>query len=456
MSIRIESLSFSFTSAEEPVLKNINLNITQGEFVVLLGPNGSGKTTLALCLCGIIPHFFQGNFQGKVVIDNKDTRICQIYDIVRRVGVLLQDYESQLFFPTIEEEIRFQLENFGLPANEKIAELAQDIRFSYLLKKKLLNLSEGEKQKVLMAAMLSMNPNILILDEPTSQLDEEEKERLGQALKELNKQGKTIILITHDTFFTKHCSRFIILNGGEIVSDQKSLGAVDSLGVEPIDYRWGINNKEKKIRSVKISVKDLSYENVFDKVNLDIKNNEFVLICGANGSGKTTLVKHIIKLLKIQQGEIKVDGIPLKKYSQVDIAKKIGFVFQNPNHQLFKNSVEEELELTLKLSGRRKDIKGMLSFFNLEKDRKKSPQALSTGEKHRVAMAASLVSDPDIIILDEPLAHLDFPAKQCLIKYLTELKEKGKTIIVISHRPEYYQSLIDRIFVIKNKRVLEQ
>ena len=454
--IKIEDLSFSFSDSEKFALKNINLNIAQGEFVALLGPNGSGKTTLALCLCGIIPHFFLGNFQGKVVINDKDTRDHQIHELAKETGVLLQDYESQLFLPTIEEEIRFQLENFDLSADEKIAELRQDTRFSYLLKKKLFNLSEGEKQKALMTATLSVDPNILILDEPTSQLDEEEREQLAQTLKELNKQGKTIILITHDISFAQHCSRFITFNFGEIISDQKSLKTVASPGVEPIDYQWGTKNRKKITQDVKISIKDLSYETVLDKVNLDIRNNEFILIRGANGSGKTTLVKHIIKLLKIQQGEIKINGIVLGEYSQRDIAKRIGFVFQNPNHQIFKNSVEEELEFTLKLGDRKKDIKEMLSFFDLEKDRNKSPQALSTGEKHRLAMASSLVSDPDIVILDEPLTHLDFQAKQRLLKYLSELKEKGKTIIVISHRPNYYQSLIDRIFVIKNKEVINE
>ena len=227
--IKIEDLSFSFSESEEFVLKGINLDIAQGEFVALLGPNGSGKTTLALCLCGIIPHFFPGNFQGNVVINNKNTRDHQIHELAKETGVLLQDYESQLFLPTIEEEIRFQLENFGLPVDEKIAELTQDARFSYLLKKKLFNLSEGEKQKALIIATLSVDPNILILDEPTSQLDEEEREQLAQTLRELNKQGKTIILITHDTRFVQHCSRFITLNAGKIVRDQKFLETTDSL-----------------------------------------------------------------------------------------------------------------------------------------------------------------------------------------------------------------------------------
>ncbi|MCK5044115.1 ABC transporter ATP-binding protein [Candidatus Parcubacteria bacterium] len=458
--IRIENLSFSFPESEKFALKNISLDIAKGEFVALLGPNGSGKTTLALCLCVIIPHFFHGNFQGKIFINNKDTADCQIHELAKETGVLLQDYESQLFLPTIEEEIRFQLENFGFPADEKIAELEQDAHFSHLLKKKVFSLSEGEKQKALMVAILSVDSDILILDEPTSQLDKKEREQLLETLKELNKQGKTIILITHDTCFAKHCSRFITLNSGKIVRDEESLETIDSLGVEPIDYKWGTkNNRERRIQNTKISIKDLSYEDVLNKVNLDIKNNEFVLICGANGSGKTTLVKHIIKLLKIQKGEIEIDGKALKKYSQRDIASRIGFVFQNPNHQIFRNSIEEELEFTLKLLGKEnkeKEINEMLSFFDLEKYRNKSPQALSTGEKYRVAMASSLVSNPDIIILDEPLTHLDFKAKQHFIKYLAELKEKGKTIIVISHHPDYYQSLVDRIFIIKNKEVIEQ
>ncbi|MCK5040369.1 MAG: ABC transporter ATP-binding protein [Candidatus Aenigmarchaeota archaeon] len=468
MVLRIENLFFSFSESKNPVLKNINLDIGRGEFIALMGPNGSGKTTLALCMCGIIPHFFHGKYKGKVLVNKKNILHHAIHDITRDVGVLLQDYESQLFLPTIEEEIRFQMENFGLSADEKIAELFSDETFSYLLKKKLFSLSEGEKQKAILTSILCVNPDILILDEPTSQLDRREKEQLAKTLEKLNKEGKTIILITHDTCFAKHCSRFVVMRHGEIVEDTSDMtflskSSIGALGIEPEKYQWNtIKTCKSAEEKTKISIKNLNYKTqtpVLENINASIKNNEFILLLGGNGSGKTTLVKHVIKLLDIQAGEIKMNGTALEKYSQQDIVKQAGFIFQNPDHQIFKNSVEEELQLTLDLVKKEnsgKKIDEMLSFFDLEKYRNKSPQALSAGEKHRVTLASVLVSEPEIVILDEPLTYLDFDGKMQLIEYLADLKKRGKTIIVISHRPGYYKSLVDRTFVIKNRRLTEQ
>ncbi|MCK4491686.1 MAG: ABC transporter ATP-binding protein, partial [Candidatus Altiarchaeales archaeon] len=359
MVLEIENLSFSFIGSENPALKDINLRIGKGEFVAILGPNGSGKTTLGLCMTGIIPHFSQGIFQGRVTINNKDTSEYKIHDIARDVGILMQDYESQIFFPTIEDEIRFQLDNFGLPSDGRITEISDELHISGLLKRNLFELSEGEKQKTLIASILSIDPDVLILDEPTSQLDSKERNNLLKTLKHLNKRGKTIIMITHDTHVARHCSRFVVICGGSIVKDTCEGSFLEensntSWGIEPVKHKWGEGNSCKKSAETKplISIKHLTYEiinPVLEDVNVEIRDGEFIMILGSNGSGKTTLVKHLIKLLKVQEGAILLKGKHLRQHSQADIARMIGFIFQNPEHQIFRNTVEEEIKFTLEI-----------------------------------------------------------------------------------------------------------
>ncbi len=465
MVIDIENLSFSFIGAKKPALRDINLRIKRGEFVAILGPNGCGKTTLAFCMTGIIPHFFQGKFKGRVLINAKDTFEHEIHDIVPAVGILMQDYESQIFFSTVEDEIKFQMENFGI-SSKKIEKISKEMQLSTLLKRNPFELSEGEKQKIIIASILATDPDILILDEPTSQLDSEEREHLLKILRYLNARGKTIILITHNTYFARYCSRFVVIQGGRIIEDTidrnfLEKAHISNLGIEPINCKWG-NHTISAGSESQITIRDLSYEiekPVLEKINADIKDGEFILILGKNGSGKTTLVKHLNKLLRIQKGEIIINGKSAGDYSQREIVRLIGFIFQNPEHQIFRNSVEDELEFTLDALGMvntKDDLNKVLELFNLKKYRDRSPHALSTGEKQRIALASVLVSKPDIIILDEPMTYLDFEAKKHLIEYLITLKENGKTIIVISHYPDYYASLADRRFIIANGKMTEQ
>ncbi len=463
MVIEIENLSFSFLGAKRSVLKNVNLRIKQGEFVAILGPNGCGKTTLALCMTGIIPHFFQGRFEGRVLINGKDTRENEIHDIISDVGILMQDYESQLFFPRVEDEIRFQIENFGI-SSKKMEEISKEMKLYPLVKRNPLELSEGEKQRVIIASILVTDPDILILDEPTSQLDSEEREHLLGILRHLNAHGKTIILITHNTHFARYCSRFLVIRDGRIVEDTRDRGFLEKahisdLGIEPINYNWD-NHKISTSNDLQIIIRDLSYKverPVLKKISADIGNGEFILILGKNGSGKTTLVKHLNKLLKVQKGRIIINGKSIEDYSQREIAKLIGFIFQNPEHQIFRNSVEDEIRFTLDSLGLNEDnLNKTLELFNLKEYRDRSPHAFSTGEKQRIALASVLVSEPDIIILDEPMTYLDFEAKKHLIEYLRAIKKSGKTIIVISHYPDYYKSLTDRRFIIADGKISEE
>ncbi len=462
--VEIRNYSFSFLGSESRVLDQVNLEIERGEFISILGANGSGKTTLALSMAGIIPHFLQGGFRGEVFVNNKNTLEHEIHDIVSDVGFLLQDYGSQFFFSTVEEEIRFQLGNYGLLSEERINELSSELGISHLLKRKFLDLSEGEKQKALLASILSTDPSILVLDEPTSQLDALEREGLLETLQQLNRKGKTIILITHDTRAARYCSRYVLLSDGGIVEDSRNPlfledESISSYGVEPLNLKWSGSETRNAAAETKISMEDVCFREIIDGVNLEIRAGEFILLMGGNGSGKTTLIKHLNRLLDPDEGLVLMDGRPLREHSRRDIARNLGFLFQNPEHQLFRNTVTGEVEYTLDIldAGEGKErVQEILDLFDLKGFSDRSPQSLSTGEKQRLALASSLVSNPGIMVLDEPMTYLDFNGKKKLIGYLSEMKKQGRTIVVVSHHPRYYGSLVDRTLLLDNKRLIEQ
>ncbi len=462
--VEISNYSFSFPGSGSPALNQVNLKIEEGDFISILGANGSGKTTLALSMAGIIPHLLQGNFIGEVFVNKKNTLKHDIHDIVSDMGFLLQDYESQFFFSTVEEEIRFHLDNYGLLSGNRIKELSDELGIHHLLKRKFLDLSEGEKQKALLASILSIDPSILVLDEPTSQLDALEREGLLQTLKQLNRAGKTIILITHDTMAARYGSRYVVLSGGVVVEDSIDPTllkdeTLSSYGVEPLDLSWIGSEAMKAAGDSKISVEGLCFREILDGVNLEIKKGEFILLLGGNGSGKTTLLKHLNRLLVPDGGRVLLEDKPLREYSRRDIARNVGFLFQNPEHQLFRNTVEKEVGYTLDILGSgegSKRVQKILGLFDLGCFSDRSPQSLSTGEKQRLALASSLVSNPRVMVLDEPMTYLDFNGKKRLVSYLSELKKQGRTIVVVSHQPRYYDSLADRILLLDNGRLIEK
>ncbi|MEA1924920.1 MAG: ATP-binding cassette domain-containing protein [Candidatus Altiarchaeota archaeon] len=462
--VEIRNYSFSFLDSESRVLDHVNLEIGSGEFISILGANGSGKTTLALSMAGIIPHLLQGRFVGGVFVNDKNTLEHDIHDIVSDVGFLLQDYESQFFFSTVEEEIRFHLDNHGLLSEERIKKLSSELGIHHLLKRKFLDLSEGEKQKALLASILSTDPGILVLDEPTSQLDALEREGLLQTLKQLNGAGKTIILITHDSRAARYSSRYVVLSGGCVVEDSKDPlflqnETLSSYGVEPLNLNWGGSEARKAAVEKRLSVEGLCFREILDGVNLEIRAGEFILLMGGNGSGKTTLLKHLNRLRDPDGGQVLLEDKPLMNHSRRDIARNVGFLFQNPEHQLFRNTVAEEVEYTLDVLGAgegRKRVREILDLFDLGGFSDRSPQSLSTGEKQRLALASSLVSNPRIMVLDEPMTYLDFNGKKRLMSYLSEMKKQGMAIVVVSHQPGYYGSLADRTMLLDNGRLIEQ
>ena len=237
---------------------------------------------------------------------------------------------------------------------------------------------------------------------------------------------------------------------------------IEKLGIEPLKKSRAIKKtKENTHPSKKITIEDLTYKpqkTVLQRANATIHTGDFILLTGDNGSGKTSLIKHIIGLLKVQEGTITIDGKAIDKFTRREMAKKTGFIFQNPEHQLFTNTVLEEVGYTLRVLGEKNPEKrsyDTMEFLDLVEFAKRNPHALSTGQKQRVALCSCLACEPDTIILDEPVSALDFNGKKSLIELLGRLNDEGRTIIVVTHHPEYYQSIANRRLHIENMEVSE-
>jgi energy-coupling factor transport system ATP-binding protein len=517
--IVIENLSYTYPKSKEPALKNINLRVKEGEFLAIMGKTGAGKTTLCLALNGIIPQFYEnGKIEGEVIVDGLSTRQTPIQKLALSVGMVFQDFESQIFGVTVEEDVGFGLSNIGLPKEEilkRINEALAIVRLNGYEKRDVGTLSGGEIQRLAIADVLAMRPKILVLDEPTSQLDPIGKEEVFSVILTLRKKlGTTIIMAEHKSEeIAQYADRVIILNNGEVALEGgpkdlfKKVDEVYDLGVRPPQVCELIDKlkRQKKISfnqfplsldeayeayvrafSLKKVHKQFSFDlfNSFNKaealpiievedlwytypngvsaiqgISLSIHKGEFLAIVGQNGSGKTTLVKHFNGLLKPTKGKVIVDGINTSKSTVGALARKVGYVFQNPDHQIFATTVYEEIAYGLKNMKLSKDevdkrVKEALTFVGLEGYEDKNPFLLKKGERQRVAFASIFAMKPQIFIVDEPTTGQDYQGSENMMKMLKKLNEKGCTIIIITHDMRIVAEYAQRIIVLSKGKIL--
>lgn len=493
--IEIENLSFKYLISDELSLKDINLKVYEGEFIGIIGKSGSGKSTLLHCLTGIIPHEIPGEKTGKVKINNLDTDKHEISEITSQIGIVFQNPENQLFNVTVEDEIAFMCENLAYPTDkikESVNFALDTVGIRDLKDEYPFDLSGGEKQKVAIASVLPVHPKILVLDEPTSELDAKGKEMIFKTLKKLKEDGMTIILVDHnlDEYY-KLIDRLAVLENGEIKMLEKTENVLKSdiwelLGLRlpetvqlalklKYDNLLADNNKiavslNEKISKNQLSIqypdlisnlnkenaieiKNLSFKrgnsDILKNINLEIKKGEFVALIGKNGSGKTTLALIIMGLLKKNNGFINILGESNKKTKK--IRKKIGFLFQNPEHQLFCSTVSEEMEYGLENNT---NVDKILKNMHLIKFKDKHPLTLSRGERQRVATATVLSQDPDILIIDEPTTGQDWTNIKSFMNILRELNKNNKTIFIISHDMQVVSEYCQRIILMDEDEIL--
>ncbi|MBC8507664.1 MAG: ATP-binding cassette domain-containing protein [Anaerolineales bacterium] len=500
-----KDVSYKYPRSDDFVLLDLNLEIYEGEFLGIIGSTGVGKTTICLALNGIVPQFYGGRFFGSVHVGGLDTVEHPISAMANYVGQVFEDPETQLISTSVENEIAFALENLKVSREviiERIPQALSAVRLEGTEKKHPHELSGGQKQRLAIAAAIAVQPSLLILDEPTSQLDPVGAEEVFATAHELNQElDMTIVMASHSAEeMAAFADRIALVSNGQIVAigppDEiyadieilesndlrppqvantfysinkrgisvpkipvnlnDALPMLDSLSELSQSAEFILSDPEEVTGEALLSVKDLAHvypdgTKALHGVSVDIAKGEYVLIIGQNGAGKSTLVKHFLNLLQPTEGVVKVGDVDTEEVSVSDLARRIGYVAQNPDNQIFNASVGEEIAFALKnLDFDDEEVETRtvesLEAMGLTEVRDMHPLALPKGDRARVVIGAILAMKPEIIIFDEPTTGQDYRGAKYILEISRDLHKMGKTVIVITHHlylmPEYAERVV--------------
>ena len=440
--IQLENVNFTYNNSDKGALKDVSITIGSGECVLLCGESGCGKTTITRMLNGLIPHFYEGEMQGKVTVCGMDVQKEEIYNISQKVGSVFQNPRSQFFCMDTTSEIAFGCENLGLPEKEireRMNVVTDQLEMDLFLDRDIFQLSGGEKQRVACASVSAMMPEVFV--QPTSNLDIKSIEKLKQVLSFWKDQGKTIVIAEHRlNWLQEVCDRVIYLKDGKVEWDfsmnefmQFSPAQRKELGLRAME---NVAEKfEKEEISIKKGIECIDYqfsydqELVFDIDTFTIPQNEIVAITGLNGAGKTTFVRCLCGLEKKFKGTTVLEG---KKYKNKEMLKQCYMVMQDVNHQLFCETVEDEISLGAE-DRPEEDKNDAMEQLGVSAFRQRHPMSLSGGQKQRVAIVSAILAEKEILIFDEPTSGLDYRHMIQTAECFKQLKSMGKSVLIISH-----------------------
>lgn len=450
--IEFQNVTFTYHSTErESGVYNLNLTIPDGQVVLLCGESGCGKTTLTRLINGLTPEYYEGKLNGVVLVNGKDTVKPPLYELSKTVGSVFQNPRSQFFNVDTTGEIAFGCENIGLPKEEiyrRIGQVTGELKIQKLLDRSLFALSGGEKQKIACASVSAMEPDIFVLDEPSSNLDVATIADLKQVVAKWKAMGKTVIVAEHRLYYLMDIAdRVIYLKNGRIEQDM-SAAAFGRLGVEQLQSMGlrslhpanfskvpatSLGSGSIEIRNFLFSYGKMEAMNI---PQLSVPQGAIVGILGDNGAGKTTFAKCLCGLEKSAKGTLQIGQETLGAKQRI---KKCYMVMQDVNHQLFTESVSDEILLSMQGEDEQVDKKQteeILKSLNLLEYQELHPMSLSGGQKQRVAIGSAIASDKEILVFDEPTSGLDYHHMLEVADNLQRLSDMGKTLFIITHDPE--------------------
>ncbi len=488
--VRARDLRFQYQRGKTFALDGIEFEQAPGEAVAVAGKSGAGKSSFLLCLNRIIPNFYRGEFSGDLEIFSESVKDLRTFQLASRVGLVLQDFESQLFSTRAELDVAFGPENLGIPREEmgrRIASALEAVGMENFRDRAPESLSGGEQQRLAIASVLALAPELILFDEAVTDLDPLGREQVAAVMRQLKAQGRTVILVDYEPEDLLMADRIVILDHGKIVAegsrdkilcDPALLIAhgirppemaelfkelkVSPFQLDPIaaaralrNQNWNLQrevldrirsaDEEKEKRRGELLIQARGLEHVYPNgnqalsgIDLEIRRGDFLALIGQNGSGKTTLVKHLNGLLPATKGGVKFDGREVRPELISELGRDIGYVFQNPDHQIFSNRVYDEAAFAPRNFGFvESEVKqragAALELVGLSGRENENPFLMTKGERQRLAIAGVLSAQPRVLIFDEPTTGLDYTEQQKVMDLLQRLNREGKTIIIITH-----------------------
>ncbi|MCX8179994.1 MAG: energy-coupling factor transporter ATPase [Thermofilaceae archaeon] len=508
--VEIRDFWWRYPSRREWTLKGIDLNVQEREILGIIGPSSAGKTTLCLCISGVAFRITRGEHKGVLKVFGLEVPSTSITELSQHVSLVLQDPDVQFVTMRVFDEVAFALENSGLPRDEILERVREALEFTGMMEyanKPPHELSGGQKQRVALAAAIARRPSLLIVDEATSDLDPVGKREVFEVVERLRDAYRlTAIIVDHNSDdLTKFADRIIVLNEGKVAreGDPRSVfskveeltpfgiripqvamllakaGFVDGaipLTVDealkvlrPLEHRIAVsesldNGAEVRLPSAQFVDTWYEYEDgtiAIRGLNLKIMEGDFMAVVGPNGSGKTTMAKLLTGLLKPSRGIVLVEGLDTRNTSPSKLATIVGYVFQNPDHQLVCDTVREEVSLPLKFlrlnsEEIEKRVEWVLEAVGLKGLEDEAPYFLSKGERQRLALATVLVVKPRLLIVDEPTTGQDERGSRRVMDVLTELNKTGVTVVIITHDMRLVCEYAKRVAVLNRGQLIAE
>ncbi len=509
--VEIDGLTYTYPGAPQPTLKEISLQIEKGDFLAVVGNNGCGKSTLCKALNGLIPHFITGTMEGSVRLEGLDTRESDVGVLAQKVGYVYQDFENQIVRPTVLDDASYACLNYAFP--DYLARGRTALRQCGLEGREeeyVWQLSGGQTHLLALAGAVSLQPDILILDEPIAQLDPMHADRIYEVLRDLNENhGKTILVIEHHTeYIADYCKHVMLMRDGQvrwILPTEEALQRVEELeecnifppqvtqaahrlrragrlpagiplpttveGGKTAFARLHYISRERPAPAVPdgesaVSFQDVSLayrsvkgepHTVFDGLNLNIRKGEKVALIGSNGAGKSTLMKLMVGLLKPNSGTVSLFGEAIGDKKAEDLSRQISLVYQNPEEMFIKDSIRADIAYAMEVRNVpewEKRTAELLERFRLTELQDRDGRLMSGGQMRRASLAIGIALNPGILLLDEPTANLDIATRREIMAVLSDMEDIIQTAVIATHDMQLVCQWAERIIVLCNGQVV--